>query len=185
MRPHRSVQVTSLLFSATLAAAISQAPACSSGDTVLALTINSNQADVGAPANLRVTLTPTSGEPATETFTPDLVDGAILASFFRRFTLNGRTGEVNVTVDALDSSGNAYLSATTTADLVEHGAVAARVELKVAAPPSRTRERRLMMVVPAPAARAAAAPAAALAARVAAPAARVAAAPAAVPRQET
>ena len=135
MRPHRSVQVTSLLLSAALAAAISQTPACSSGDTVLALTINSNQADVGGPANLRVTITPTSGAPEAETFTPDLVDGAIITSFFRRYTLNGRTGEVNVAVDALDAAGSPYLSATTTAELVEHGAVAARVELKVPTPP--------------------------------------------------
>ncbi len=135
MRPHRSVQVTSLLLSAALAAAILQTPACSNGDTVLALTINSNQADVGAPANLRVTITPTSGSPLTEMFAPDVVDGAIVASFFRRIKLNGRTGKVNVTVDAIDSSGSAYLGAMTTADLVENGAVAARVELKVPPPP--------------------------------------------------
>jgi len=134
MRPHRSVQVTSLV-SAVLVAAILQTPACSNGDTVLALTINSNQADVGGPANLRVTVTPRSGSPVTETFAPDLTDGAIIASFFRRITLNGLTGEVSVTVDALDSSGTAYLSAMTTADLVEKGAVAARVELKAAPTP--------------------------------------------------
>ena len=135
MRPHRSVQVTSLLLSAALAAAILQTPACSNGDTVLALTINSNQTDVGGPANLRVTVTPTSGAPVTEMFAPDLVDGAIITSFFRRITLNGLTGKVNVTVDALDGSGNAYLSAMTTADLVENGAVAARVDLKTPPPP--------------------------------------------------
>jgi hypothetical protein len=89
---------------------------------VLALTIKSNQTDVGAPANLRVTVTPKSGAPVTEMFTPDLVDGAILASFFRRIKLNGLTGEVDITVDAIDSSGSAYLSAMTTADLVENGA---------------------------------------------------------------
>jgi hypothetical protein len=134
MRPHRSVQVTSL-FSAALAVAISQTPACSNGDTVLALTINSNQADVGGPANLRVTVTPTSGSPVTETFAPDLVDGAIVMSFFRRITLNGLSGPVSVTVDALDASASPYLSAMTTADLVEKGAVAARVELKAAPTP--------------------------------------------------
>jgi hypothetical protein len=131
MRPHRSVHVTSLLLSAALAAAISQTPACSNGDTVLALTINSNQADVGAPANLRVTVNPMSGMSVTEMFAPELVDGAILSSFFRRIKLNGLTGEVTVTVDAIDTAGSAYLSAMTTADLVENGAVAARVELKV------------------------------------------------------
>jgi hypothetical protein len=131
MRPHRSLQVTSLVLCAALAAAIAQTPACSNGDTVLALTINSNQADVGAPANLRVTVTPMSGSPVTEMFVPDVVDGAILASFFRRLKLNGLTGEVNVTVDAINSSGSAYLSAMTTADLIANGAVAARVELKV------------------------------------------------------
>jgi len=123
------------MLSAALAAALSQTPACSNGDTVLALTINSNQADVGAPANLRVTVTPKSGSPMTQMFAPDLVDGAILASFFRRITLNGFTGEVTVTVDALDASGSAYLSAMTTADLVDKGAVAARVELKVPSAP--------------------------------------------------
>jgi hypothetical protein len=135
MRPHRSVQVTSLLLSAALAAAISQTPACSNGDTVLALTINSNQTDVGAPANLRITVAPMAGSAVTEMFTPDLVDGAILASFFRRIKLNGLSGKVGVTVDAIDSSGSAYLSATTTADLIENGAVAARVDLKVQPPP--------------------------------------------------
>ena len=143
MRPHRSVQVTSL-FSAMLAAAILQTPACSNGDTVLALTINSNQTDVGGPANLRVTVTPTSGSPKTEMFAPELIDGAIIASFFRRITFNGRTGMVSVTVDALDGSGNVYLSAMTTADLVEKGAVAARVDLKIPPTPDPTRERRLM-----------------------------------------
>jgi hypothetical protein len=135
MRPHRRLQVTSLSFFAAIAAAIAQTPACSNGDTVLALTINSNQADVGAPANLRVTVAPMSGSAVTETFAPDLVDGSILASFFRRIKLNGLTGKVDVTVDAIDSAGNAYLSAMTTADLVENGAVAARVELKVAPTP--------------------------------------------------
>jgi hypothetical protein len=134
MRPHRSLQVTGLLITAALAAAISQAPACSNGDTVLALTINSTQPDAGAPANLRVTVTPMSGSPVTEMFAPALADGAIIASFFRRITLNGLTGKVNVSVDAINSSGDTYLTATTTADLVENGAVAARVELKVQPP---------------------------------------------------
>ena len=99
-----------------------------------------------------------SGSPVTEMFAPDLVDGSIIASFFRRIKLNGLTGKVNVTVDALDSSGTAYLSAMTTADLVENSAVAARVELKVPPPRSRTRERRLMAAAAAaPAARVAAA----------------------------
>ena len=70
MRPPRSVQVTSLLLFAALVAAISQTAACSSGDTILALTISSNQADVGAPASLRVTVTPGAGSPLTETFAP-------------------------------------------------------------------------------------------------------------------
>lgn len=136
MRPHRSIQLTSLLFPAVLAAALSPTLGCSSDrDTVLALTINSTQADVGAPANLRVTVTPTSGSPVTETFAPDVVDGAIVMSFFRRLTLNGLSGSVTVTVEALDGSGSAYLTAMTTADLVENGAVAARVELKNAPPP--------------------------------------------------
>jgi hypothetical protein len=134
MRPHRSVKLTSLV-SAVLAAAILQTPACSNGDTVLALTINSTQMDVGGPANLRVTVTPTSGAPVIETFAPDLIDGEIIASFFRRITLNGLKGEVSVTVDALDASGTAYLSAMTTAELVDKGAVAARVELKTPPPP--------------------------------------------------
>jgi hypothetical protein len=132
------VQVTSLFLAAAVAAGISQTPACSNGDTVLALTINSNQADVGGPAKLRVTVTPMSGSPVTEEFAPDLVDGAILGSFFRRITLNGLSGEVGVNVDALDAAGSAYLSAMTTADLVENGAVAARVELKVAQPDGGT-----------------------------------------------
>jgi hypothetical protein len=135
MRPYRSVQVTSLLLSVAVAAAISQAPACSNGDTVLALTINSNQADVGAPANLHVTVTPTSGPPVPDTFTPELVDGAIVASFFRRIKLNGLSGKVDITVDAMNASGSVYLSAMTTADLVENGAVAARVDLKVPTAP--------------------------------------------------
>jgi len=129
MRPPRSVKVTSLLLSLGLAAAMSQAPACSNGDTILALTISSTPADVGAPANLRVTVTPRSGPPATETFAPDLVDGAILMSFFRRIKLDGMTGTVDVSVDALDASGSVYLSGMTTADLISHGAVAARVDL--------------------------------------------------------
>jgi len=137
MRPPRSVQVTSLLLSAALAAALSQTVACTGGDTILALTISSNQMDVGAPANLRVTITPKSGGAVTETFAPDLVDGAIISSFFRRIKVNGLTGMVDITVDALDASDKAYLSAMTTSDLREHGAVAARVELQapVAPPP--------------------------------------------------
>jgi hypothetical protein len=135
LRPHRGMHITSWLLAAALAAAILQTAACSSnGDTVVALTINSNQADVGGPANLRVTVTPTSGMPATQTFAPDVVDGTIIMSFFRRITVNGLAGKVGITVEALDASGTAYLTATTTTDLVEHGAVAARVELKTPVP---------------------------------------------------
>jgi len=135
MRPHRRVQVSSLLCSAALAAAILQTPACSSRDTVLALTINSDQAEVGGPASLRVTVTPMSGTGMVETFAPELVDGTILMSFFRRIKLNGLTGTVNVTVEAINAAGSTYLSAMTTADLVENGAVAARVDLKTAPTP--------------------------------------------------
>ena len=137
MRPHRSMHTTSSLFAAALAVAIVQTTACSSsGDTVVALTINSNQMDVGGPANLRVTITPMSGSAASvmETFAPDLVDGQIIMSFFRRITVNGMAGKVGITVAALDASGAAYLSAMTTADLVEHGATAARVDLKTPVP---------------------------------------------------
>jgi hypothetical protein len=135
MRPHRIVSFRSWLLSAALAAAVSQTPACSSHDTVLALTINSNQADVGGPAKLRVTVTPPSGLGMTETFAPELVDGTIVMSFFRRITLNGLSGKVSVTVDALNGSDSVYLSATTTADLIENGAVAARVELETPVTP--------------------------------------------------
>jgi hypothetical protein len=135
MRPHRSMHITSWLLLAVLAAAILQTPACSSnGDTVVALTINSNQADVGGPANLRVTITPMSGAVVTETFAPDLIDATIVMSFFRRITLNGLSGKVGITVEALDASGNVYLSAMTTADLVKNGAVAARVQLMIPVP---------------------------------------------------
>jgi len=135
MRPHRTMHITSWLFCTALAAAMLQTPACSSsGDTVVALTINSNQMDVGGPANLRVTITATSGSPVTETFAPDLVDGQIVMSFFRRITVNGLGGNVRITVDALDAAGSVYLSAMTTADLVDHGAVAARVDLKTPVP---------------------------------------------------
>jgi len=135
MRPPRRVQVISLLLSATLAAVLSQTAACSNGDTILALTISSKQADVGAPANLRITVTPTSGAAVTEMFAPELVDGAIVASFFRRIKLDGLTGKVDVTVDAINASGSTYLSAMTTSELREHGAVAAQVELQVPATP--------------------------------------------------
>ena len=70
-------------------------------------------------------------EMVEDKFSPELVDGAIISSFFRRITLNGRSGKATVTVDAINASGNAYLSAMTTAELVENGTVAARVELKV------------------------------------------------------
>jgi hypothetical protein len=135
MRPPLRVHVTSLLLPAALAAAISQAPACSNGDTILALTISSTPADVGGPANLRVTIAPPSRAAVTETFAPELVDGEILMSFFRRIKLNGLSGKVAVTVEALNASGMSYLSAMTTAELVANGAVAARVELKAAPPP--------------------------------------------------
>ena len=133
--PQRTLQITSSFLCAAFVAALWLAPACSNGDTVLALTINSTPADVGAPANLRVTVSPRTGAAVTDTFAPELVDGAILMSFFRRIKLNGLSGDVGITVEAIDASGAAYLSAMTTASLVEHGAVTARVELKAAVAP--------------------------------------------------
>jgi hypothetical protein len=129
------IQSTSLLVSAALVAATFVAPACSSDrDTILALTINSNQEDVGGPAQLRITVTPQTGQPVVDTLMPTVLDGSIQMSIVHRLTLNGLSGTVTVLVEALDGSGTAYLSATTTADLIDKGAVAARIELKVMEP---------------------------------------------------
>lgn len=113
---------------------ISTLSACSSGDTVLALTISST-ADVGAVANVRVTVSQPSAAPKTITFAPEAADGAIVASFFKRIALDGlKDGDANVLVEALDGAGTTFLSATTTAGIMEHHVVAASVQLTRARP---------------------------------------------------
>jgi hypothetical protein len=103
---------------------------CSSGDTILALTITS-ASNVGTVAELRVTVSRAPAAPIVTTFAPDADDaGVISGSFFRRINLGGwKGGDANVLVEALDKGGAVFLTATTTVDVREHGAAAGMVHL--------------------------------------------------------
>jgi hypothetical protein len=105
--------------------------ACSSSDTTLALTVNSG-ADIGAVDHLHVVVTPASGSPFLFDFKPPTTDGAIVASFFERIKLpGGYRGPATVTVEAQSAAGTTRAAAVTTTDIVENGAVAASVTLKL------------------------------------------------------
>jgi hypothetical protein len=128
--------------------------ACSSSDTILALTIQSGM-DLRTPDvainELRVTVTPGSGSPFTTTLTPRttvvLVDGgvdaggseytAIQASYFERITLPGDlSGDATVRVDALESGAStAFAAGETATDIRKGGATAASVMLTIGGPP--------------------------------------------------
>jgi len=114
-----------------LAAAIMLAlPVCSSNDTLLALTINS-ASDVGHVTKIRVTVSQASKQPVVVEQVPpsDMDSGVINSSFFIRIPLSGWSGTATVQVDALDSTNTPFLTTTTTAMLVENGALAASVML--------------------------------------------------------
>lgn len=106
---------------------------CDSGDTVVSVNVSfdASAMDVQAAASsLRITITPRSGHAPDPTDVPLMRTdaGAITTPTYKRITVNGASGSVDVTVDARDGSGATLLSASTTADLVEHGAVAAFVK---------------------------------------------------------
>jgi hypothetical protein len=135
MRTMLTKRISIALFFLT---AISMLPACSSGDTVLALNINS-AADVGAVAKLRITVSRESGTPTVVEFTPDMNDGSIIGSFFKRISLNGwKDGKVTISVDAIDAGGTVFLTKMIEAVLREHGAVVAYVQLTRVVPDAGT-----------------------------------------------
>lgn len=106
---------------------------CDNGDTVVAVNVSydSTAMDVQSGASsLHITVSPHAGGQTPVTADVQLMRddaGAITTLAYKRVTVNGWSGMVDVTVEARDSGGSTLLSAMTTADLVEHGAVAAYV----------------------------------------------------------
>jgi hypothetical protein len=111
------------------------AGACSSSDTILALTINSS-ADIGAVETLHVVVTPASGTAFTRDFKPTLSDGSLKSSFLERIKLpSGLQGPATVTVEARDAALTTKAAGRTQTTIVEDGAVAASITLMPGALP--------------------------------------------------
>ena len=105
------------------------AGACSSSDTILALTVNSG-ADIGGAETLHVVVTPASGSAFTFDFAPPLIDGSIKSSFFERIKLpSGLEGPATVTVEAQNAAHTTTAAGRTETSIVKDGAVAASVTL--------------------------------------------------------
>lgn len=104
--------------------------ACSSdGKTVVALTINSDDA-VGMVDQITITATGEGRTPVTTMLTPRAQpdSGVIVGSFYTRIELDGWSGKANLKVDAI-RGGATVATKSTDVMLEEHGAVAARVSL--------------------------------------------------------
>jgi hypothetical protein len=102
--------------------------ACSSSDTILALTVTSG-ADVTSVQSLLVAVTPDSGTAFTTTFAPPLVDGSIKSSFFERIKLpSGLEGPATITVQA-QNAGQTVASGQTRSTIVKDGTIAASIML--------------------------------------------------------
>jgi hypothetical protein len=108
---------------------IAAAGACSSSDTILALTVNSG-ADIGAVDTLHVVVTPTTGAPFTFDFAPPLIDGSIKSSFFQRIKLpSSLEGPATITVEAQNAAHTTTASGQTQTTIVKDGGIAASVML--------------------------------------------------------
>lgn len=106
---------------------------CDNGDSVVSVNVSYDMTAMDvqtAVSKLQVTISPKSGGTPVMTdidITRD-TDGGITNTAYKRVTVNGLSGMADVTVVALDGSGTNLLSASTTVDLREHGAVAAFVK---------------------------------------------------------
>ena len=107
---------------------------CDNGDTVVSVNVSYDSAtasDVQSSVKtLHITISPKSGgSPVSTDIDIDRdSDGGITNPAYKRVTVNGLSGMVDVTVDAKDSGGMTLLTETVTETLVEHGAVAAFVK---------------------------------------------------------
>jgi len=107
---------------------------CDSGDTVVSVNVSydSTAMDVQkAVSSLEITVKPKSGSGNPQTATVTIMrdtTGAITSPVYKRITVNGWSGQVDVTVDARGAGDATLLSASTTVELNEHGAVAAFVK---------------------------------------------------------
>lgn len=122
-------------------AGVASLPACSSEDTIVALTVNSTD-EVGTVEALKITITQAGQSPVVKTIDPparrvDAAAGAggatievIQSSFYDRVTLPESWEEEDATiqVDVTNAAGKSF-TASTTVRIVEEGAVAARVQL--------------------------------------------------------
>jgi len=114
---------------------------CDNGDTVVSVNFgyDSTAMDVQMnAASMHITITPHSGGGRAVTADADVNHddaGAITSAVYKRVTVNGLSGMVDVTVDAKDSGSSTLLTASTTVELVQHGAVAAFVKFARAATP--------------------------------------------------
>ena len=113
---------------------------CDSGDTLVSVNVSydSTAMDVQkAASSLEIVIKPKSGSGSPSMTSVTLMrdsTGAITTPSYTRITVNGWTGLVDVSVDARDGSGSSLLTATTTAELSEHGAVVANVKFTRTAP---------------------------------------------------
>src|SRR5688500_12664616 len=117
----RTMLTTRISIGLHLVAATLAISSCSSDDTVLAVTIDTDEDLRGTVERLQVTVSRPSGDSAMESFVPDMSDaGALPASFFRRITLKGwKGGDATVTVEAFNAADTLFLTASTTTDLRE------------------------------------------------------------------
>jgi hypothetical protein len=129
------------ILSLSVIAAVAPA-ACSSSNTVVALTINAPGGSMPVLglkiATIRVTYTPRSAAPPfTDSFAPSTDhDGGIIASFFHRSSLPSGMGGVNdVLVVGLDDGGATVAMGTTVVTVIDGMATTAAVALMVPTSP--------------------------------------------------
>jgi len=114
---------------------------CDNGDAVVSVNFgyDSTAMDVQmSVASMHITISPKSGGGNAVTADVDVTHddaGAITSAVYKRVVVNGLSGMVDVTVDAKSSGGSTLLTASTTVQLVEHGAVAAFVKFARVATP--------------------------------------------------
>lgn len=114
-----------ILFAAS--ALFASVTACSTSDTILALTIKSG-ADIGAVDKIQVKVTSTSGATFSDSFAPPTTDGAIQASFYQRLTLSSVSGPATITAEA-QRGGVTFAAGLTSVTIVKDGATAAAITL--------------------------------------------------------
>lgn len=118
-------------------AAIGGLSACDNGDSVVSVNFSFDSTastDKTAVSKVHISLDASGGHTETDYPVTHNDKGDITSLTFKRFTVNGWSGTVNVKADAYDDGGNLLVSAEKKEDIVDHGAVAAFVVFKHEAP---------------------------------------------------